>query len=54
MRGGRTAAAPVGHTCRSASLSWLWKKLSLAFFHESERRKSRGFSPLAAAASSGE
>jgi hypothetical protein len=32
---------------------WLWKKPSLAFFHEGERRKSRGFSPLATAASSG-
>jgi hypothetical protein len=33
--------------------SWLWKKPSLAFFHEDERQKSRGFSALAAAASSG-
>ena len=36
-----------------ALLCWLWKKPSLAFFHESERRKSRGFSALAAAASRG-
>jgi hypothetical protein len=33
--------------------NWLWKKPSLAFFHEGERRKSRVFSTLAAAASSG-
>jgi hypothetical protein len=32
---------------------WLWKKPSLAFFHEGERRKIRVFSALAAAASSG-
>jgi hypothetical protein len=36
-----------------AGSNWLWKKPSLTFFHEGERRKSRGFSPLAAAAASG-
>jgi hypothetical protein len=32
--------------------SWLWKKLSMAFFHESEPQKSQGFSRFATAASS--
>jgi hypothetical protein len=33
--------------------SWLWKKPSMAFFHESEPQKSQGFSRFATAASSG-
>jgi len=49
----RRAAATGDRGPVDGRVSWLWKKPSLAFFHEGEQQKSRGFSALAAAASSG-
>jgi hypothetical protein len=40
--------------CFEPRAHWLWKKPSMAFFHESEPQKSQGFSRFATAASSGE